>query len=82
MTGRNLDLDATFARPLRADSIRCSTAAGSGHPTSSIDVATRIGQTRRAARSGGNLGEARRRCGEGARRLRVGSMSAIALAAP
>ena len=44
MTGRNLDLDATLARPLRADSIRCSTAAGSGHPTSSIDVPTRIGQ--------------------------------------
>ena len=55
MAGRNLDLYPALARQLRADSIRCSTAAGSGHPTSSIDVATRIGQTRRATRGGGNL---------------------------
>src|SRR5215470_512145 len=35
----NLDLDRTLARQLRADSIRCSTAAGSGHPTSSLSAA-------------------------------------------
>ncbi len=35
----NLDLYATLARQLRADSIRCSTAAGSGHPTSSLSAA-------------------------------------------
>src|SRR5262249_18301107 len=34
-----LDLYATLARQLRADSIRCSTAAGSGHPTSSLSAA-------------------------------------------
>ena len=39
MTRRNIDLDATLARQLRADSIRCSTAAGSGHPTSSLSAA-------------------------------------------
>jgi transketolase len=39
MTGLNLDLDAALARQLRADSIRCSTAAGSGHPTSSLSAA-------------------------------------------
>jgi hypothetical protein len=39
MTGRNLDLDAALPRQLRADSIRCSTAAGSGHPTSSLSAA-------------------------------------------
>ena len=39
MTGRNLDLNAALARQLRADSIRCSTAAGSGHPTSSLSAA-------------------------------------------
>ena len=39
MAGRNLDLDAALARQLRADSIRCSTAAGSGHPTSSLSAA-------------------------------------------
>ena len=31
-----LDLYEAVARQLRADSIRCSTAAGSGHPTSSL----------------------------------------------
>src|SRR5438067_1359086 len=34
-----LDLYDTLARQLRADSIRCSTAAGSGHPTSSLSAA-------------------------------------------
>jgi len=34
-----LDLYDTLARQLRADSIRCSTAAGSGHPTSSLSGA-------------------------------------------
>jgi transketolase len=35
----NFDLCRTLARQLRADSIRCSTAAGSGHPTSSLSAA-------------------------------------------
>jgi len=39
MTRRNIDLYAALARQLRADSIRCSTAAGSGHPTSSLSAA-------------------------------------------
>ena len=34
-----LDLFRALARQLRADSIRCSTAAGSGHPTSSLSAA-------------------------------------------
>ena len=34
-----LDLARELARQLRADSIRCSTAAGSGHPTSSLSAA-------------------------------------------
>ncbi len=34
-----LDTFRTLARQLRADSIRCSTAAGSGHPTSSLSAA-------------------------------------------
>src|SRR5438094_3815179 len=34
-----LDLYTALARQLRADSIRCSTAAGSGHPTSSMSAA-------------------------------------------
>src|SRR5215470_10029480 len=38
MTSRNLELYADLARQLRADSIRCSTAAGSGHPTSSLSA--------------------------------------------
>jgi transketolase len=37
-----LDLYRTLARQLRADSIRCSTAAGSGHPTSSLSAADLI----------------------------------------
>jgi len=36
---QDLDLCAALARQLRADSIRCSTAAGSGHPTSSLSAA-------------------------------------------
>src|SRR5713226_5666405 len=38
-TGTRLDLYRSLARQLRADSIRCSTAAGSGHPTSSLSAA-------------------------------------------
>ena len=34
-----LDVYRSLARQLRADSIRCSTAAGSGHPTSSLSAA-------------------------------------------
>jgi uncharacterized membrane protein YphA (DoxX/SURF4 family) len=34
-----LDLYEALARQLRADSIRCSTTAGSGHPTSSLSAA-------------------------------------------
>src|SRR5207245_1843698 len=34
-----LDLYRDLARQLRVDSIRCSTAAGSGHPTSSLSAA-------------------------------------------
>lgn len=35
----SLEQAADLARQLRADSIRCSTAAGSGHPTSSLSAA-------------------------------------------
>src|SRR5919201_5374970 len=38
-TSTRLDLYRQIARQLRADSIRCSTAAGSGHPTSSLSAA-------------------------------------------
>ncbi|HKY50238.1 MAG TPA: transketolase [Candidatus Limnocylindria bacterium] len=38
-TTTRLDLYRSLARQLRADSIRCSTAAGSGHPTSSLSAA-------------------------------------------
>ena len=38
-TGARLDLYRQIARQLRADSIRSSTAAGSGHPTSSLSAA-------------------------------------------
>src|SRR5437667_2124996 len=37
--GTRLDLYRELARQLRIDSIRCSTAAGSGHPTSSLSAA-------------------------------------------
>src|SRR2546423_558185 len=37
-----LDLYRELARQLRIDSIRCSTAAGSGHPTSSLSAADLI----------------------------------------
>src|SRR3979409_1718109 len=37
-----IDLSRELARQLRADSIRCSTAAGSGHPTSSLSAAALI----------------------------------------
>jgi transketolase len=37
-----LDLHRELARQLRADSIRCSTAAGSGHPSSSLSAADLI----------------------------------------
>jgi transketolase len=36
---KQIDLYRELARQLRADSIRCSTAAGSGHPTSSLSAA-------------------------------------------
>ena len=38
-TAPKVDLSRDLARQLRADSIRCSTAAGSGHPTSSLSAA-------------------------------------------
>ena len=38
-TPTKVDLHRELARQLRADSIRCSTAAGSGHPTSSLSAA-------------------------------------------
>src|SRR5881396_3933882 len=37
-----LDIYRDLARQLRVDSIRCSTAAGSGHPTSSMSAADLI----------------------------------------
>src|SRR3989442_8936019 len=37
--GTRFDLYRDLARQLRVDSIRCSTAAGSGHPTSSLSAA-------------------------------------------
>src|SRR2546426_5540282 len=37
--GTRLDLYRDLARQLRVDSFRCSTAAGSGHPTSSLSAA-------------------------------------------
>jgi transketolase len=39
MSRPDLDLAGVLARQLRVDSIRCSTAAGSGHPTSSLSAA-------------------------------------------
>src|SRR5271170_3517830 len=39
MTAVDLDAVAELARQLRVDSIRCSTSAGSGHPTSSMSAA-------------------------------------------
>lgn len=39
MTGEHLDLAHRLATQLRVDSIRCSTQAGSGHPTSSLSAA-------------------------------------------
>jgi transketolase len=39
MRGTDRELYAALARQLRADSIRCSTAAGSGHPTSALSAA-------------------------------------------
>ena len=39
MTPEQLDLAARLATQLRVDSIRCSTQAGSGHPTSSLSAA-------------------------------------------
>ena len=41
-TSPKVDLHRELARQLRADSIRCSTAAGSGHPTSSLSAADLI----------------------------------------
>jgi transketolase len=39
MEDRELELAASLATQLRVDSIRCSTAVGSGHPTSSLSAA-------------------------------------------
>src|SRR3954470_16474412 len=39
LTGSDLETLATLARQLRVDSIRSSTSAGSGHPTSSMSAA-------------------------------------------
>ena len=39
MTSKKLDLARRLASQLRVDSIRCSTQAGSGHPTSSLSAA-------------------------------------------
>jgi transketolase len=39
MTAQTLDYIRELAQQLRVDSIRCSTAAGSGHPTSSMSAA-------------------------------------------
>ena len=39
MTVQTLDEIRELAQQLRVDSIRCSTAAGSGHPTSSMSAA-------------------------------------------
>jgi transketolase len=41
-TSTKVDLYRDLARQLRVDSIRCSTAAGSGHPTSSLSAADLI----------------------------------------
>jgi transketolase len=41
-TSTKVDLYRDLARQLRIDSIRCSTAAGSGHPTSSLSAADLI----------------------------------------
>jgi transketolase len=41
-TGTKVALYRDLARQLRVDSIRCSTAAGSGHPTSSLSAADLI----------------------------------------
>jgi transketolase len=41
-TGTKVELYRDLARQLRIDSIRCSTAAGSGHPTSSLSAADLI----------------------------------------
>src|SRR5437868_1385936 len=41
-TSPKVDLHRELARQLRADSIRCSTAAGSGHPSSSLSAADLI----------------------------------------
>ena len=42
MNGEQLDLVRRLAAQLRVDSIRCSTEAGSGHPTSSLSAADLI----------------------------------------
>ena len=39
MTPKTLDDVHELAQQLRVDSIRCSTSAGSGHPTSSMSAA-------------------------------------------
>ena len=42
ITTSDLDFARQLGQQLRVDSIRCSTAAGSGHPTSSMSVADLI----------------------------------------
>ncbi len=42
MNASELEAAAALARQLRVDSIRCSTSAGSGHPTSSLSAADLI----------------------------------------
>jgi transketolase len=39
MDDKKLELSGRLAAQLRVDSIRCSTEAGSGHPTSSLSAA-------------------------------------------
>ncbi len=39
MTAQRLDLAARLATQLRVDSIRCTTQASSGHPSSSLSAA-------------------------------------------
>ncbi len=42
LTGRDIEFLRELGQQLRVDSIRCSTAAGSGHPTSSMSAADLI----------------------------------------
>jgi transketolase len=44
MDDKKFELAGRLAAQLRVDSIRCSTEAGSGHPTSSLSAGVEIGQ--------------------------------------